>query len=107
MPIYKDFNTPQPFIEALPTSVKNLSLDELKDVHCWSNSHSESTPPLLEFPKVLKDLAPDALDNHIYLDSMCFGMGCSCLQITFQACSIEEGRKLYDHLAVMSPIMVL
>lgn len=104
--MYKDVNTPSPFIESLPTSVQNLTFEELQDIHWWSNSHTASTPPLTELPKVLKDLAPDAQDDHIYLDSMCFGMGCSCLQITFQACSIEEGRKLYDHLAVMSPIML-
>lgn len=27
-----------------------------------------------------------ALPNHVYLDAMGFGMGCSCLQITFQVC---------------------
>jgi glutamate--cysteine ligase catalytic subunit len=37
---------------------------------------------------------------------MAFGMGCSCLQITFQACSVEEARKLYDQLANISPLMV-
>lgn len=25
-----------------------------------------------------------ALDDHVYMDAMCFGMGCSCLQLTFQ-----------------------
>ncbi|EDO27325.1 predicted protein, partial [Nematostella vectensis] len=37
---------------------------------------------------------------------MGFGMGCSCLQMTFQACSIEEGRHLYDQLAAVTPIVM-
>eukprot|EP00158_Paraphelidium_tribonemae_P004870 Partr_v1_DN27023_c0_g1_i2_m29230 putative Glutamate--cysteine ligase len=40
------------------------------------------------------------------MDCMCFGMGCSCLQITFQACNIDEARMLYDQLAMMTPIML-
>lgn len=44
--------------------------------------------------------------NHIYMDAMGFGMGCCCLQVTFQACSIHEARHLYDQLAVLSPILL-
>ena len=44
--------------------------------------------------------------NHVYMDCMGFGMGCCCLQVTFQACNIEEARVLYDQLAVMAPIMM-
>ncbi|KAH6575011.1 hypothetical protein BASA62_002181 [Batrachochytrium salamandrivorans] len=57
-------------------------------------------------PASLPDYTPDALEDHIYMDCMCFGMGCSCLQVTFQACSVEEARRLYDQLAVLSPIML-
>ena len=34
------------------------------------------------------------------------GMGCSCLQVTFQACCIEEARYLYDQLTALCPILV-
>ncbi|CAG0920851.1 unnamed protein product [Notodromas monacha] len=44
--------------------------------------------------------------NHVYMDAMGFGMGCCCLQVTFQACNIDEGRRLYDQLAVLCPIML-
>lgn len=57
------------------------------------------------FPEALPetfDYFPDA----IHLDAMGFGMGCSCLQITFQACTISEARHLYDQLAVICPIAV-
>lgn len=50
--------------------------------------------------------APDALDDHIYLDAMGFGMGCCCLQVTFQASSIAEARYLYDQLAVLTPVFL-
>jgi glutamate--cysteine ligase catalytic subunit len=47
-----------------------------------------------------------ALIDHIYMDCMCFGMGCSCLQLTLQASHIQEARHLYDQLAVLAPIML-
>lgn len=47
-----------------------------------------------------------AEDNHIYMDAMGFGMGCCCLQLTFQACNIQEARTLYDQLTPLCPIMV-
>lgn len=47
-----------------------------------------------------------AKDNHIYMDAMAFGMGSCCLQITFQAKNITEGRRLYDQLSPMGPIML-
>lgn len=40
------------------------------------------------------------------MDAMGFGMGCCCLQITFQACSINEARRMYDALVPVGPIMV-
>ena len=42
----------------------------------------------------------------VHLDAMAFGMGCCCLQITFQAKDIDESRFIYDQLAVMAPIMM-
>lgn len=47
-----------------------------------------------------------ALPDHIYLDAMGFGMGCCCLQITFQANSLDEARSVYDALIPVGPIMV-
>jgi len=47
-----------------------------------------------------------AKPDHIYMDSMGFGMGNSCLQVTFQACNIEEAKLLYDQLVPVCPIMV-
>lgn len=44
--------------------------------------------------------------GHVYLDSMGFGMGASCLQMTMQAKNIEEARYLYDSLAPITPIFL-
>ncbi|CDO96054.1 unnamed protein product [Kluyveromyces dobzhanskii CBS 2104] len=42
----------------------------------------------------------------IYMDSMGFGMGCSCLQLTFQAPNIDKARYLYDTLVNFAPIFL-
>lgn len=47
-----------------------------------------------------------AKENHIYMDAMAFGMGSCCLQITFQAKNISEGRKMYDQLSPLGPILL-
>lgn len=47
-----------------------------------------------------------AKPDHIYLDAMGFGMGCCCLQITFQACNVQEARTVYDALVPIAPILV-
>lgn len=47
-----------------------------------------------------------AKENSIYMDAMAFGMGSCCLQITFQAKNIDEGRKMYDQLSPLGPIML-
>lgn len=46
------------------------------------------------------------LDNHIHMDAMAFGMGSCCLQITFLAKNIHEGRLLYDQLSPLGPILL-
>lgn len=111
VPIFKDVNTPSPFMEPLPEVLANASETELESIRRESMSFQESLPalktqiPLLD-KLTLPEVIPDAKPDSIYLDCMCFGMGCSCLQVTFQACSVEEARRLYDQLAVLSPIMV-
>ncbi|XP_044726614.1 glutamate--cysteine ligase [Chrysoperla carnea] len=47
-----------------------------------------------------------AKPDHVYMDAMGFGMGCCCLQLTFQACNITEARTLYDQLTPLCPIML-
>jgi hypothetical protein len=47
-----------------------------------------------------------ALTDHIYMDAMGFGMGCCCLQLTFQACHVADARRMYDGLIPIGPILV-
>ena len=42
----------------------------------------------------------------VHMDAMAFGMGCSCLQVTFQAVNLEESRFLHDQLLVLAPVML-
>jgi glutamate--cysteine ligase catalytic subunit len=57
------------------------------------------------FPGLSSSEIP-ALENHIYMDSMAFGMGQCCLQATFQCWNVSEARHLYDQLVGLAPIML-
>lgn len=82
VPIFFDKNVPKPFID--PT----INFD--RDL----------------YPEDANARDGAALPDHIYMDSMGFGMGCSCLQLTFQATNINEARNLYDQLVPISPILL-
>lgn len=71
----------------------------------------KNTDPMAVLREVNEDvLFPDAPDNghlepgQVYMDMMGFGMGCCCLQITMQAFSLDEARKIYDQLVPFAPI---
>ena len=49
---------------------------------------------------------PPAAAPYIHMDAMAFGMGCCCLQVTFQARNLAESRVLYDQLSVLSPLLL-
>ncbi|KAF7547229.1 hypothetical protein G7046_g9061 [Stylonectria norvegica] len=82
VPVFHDKNTANPWKD--PT-VKY-------DLHDWP-----------EDDDVRNGASPD---NFIHMDAMAFGMGSCCLQITFQAKNITEGRQLYDQLSPLGPIML-
>jgi len=42
----------------------------------------------------------------IWMDAVAFGMGCSCLQVTFQARNLDESRNLTDQLAILTPLFM-
>ena len=44
--------------------------------------------------------------DHIYMDHDGFGMGCCCIQVTFQAESLDQCCWLYDQLTVIAPIIL-
>ncbi|BCR93781.1 glutamate--cysteine ligase [Aspergillus luchuensis] len=82
VPVYKDSNTPDPFLD--PT------VDY--DLHNWPEDDDVRNGA--------------AKEGHVYMDAMAFGMGSCCLQITFQAKNMTEGRKLYDQLSPLGPILL-
>ena len=82
VPVFKDDKTPLPF--------KDPTVNY--DLHKWPEDDDVRNGA--------------AKDDHIYMDAMAFGMGSCCLQITFQAKNIIEGRKLYDQLSPLGPIML-
>ncbi|OCH87055.1 glutamate-cysteine ligase catalytic subunit [Obba rivulosa] len=82
LPLFIDENTPRPFIDPTIPWDRNL----------YAEDHEA------------RDGA--ALPDHIYMDAMGFGMGCCCLQITFQACNVTEARRLYDALVPVAPLML-
>ncbi|KAJ5197798.1 uncharacterized protein N7498_006915 [Penicillium cinerascens] len=82
VPVYKDLNTPSPFKD--PTVDYNL--------HQWPEDDDVRNGA--------------AKDDHVYMDAMAFGMGSCCLQITFQAKNMTEGRRLYDQLSPLGPILL-
>ena len=65
----------------------------------------DSSEKSMLFPGMVRE-TPNLSENSIHLDAMGFGMGCCCLQITFQARDIVEARSLYDQLAVICPILL-
>lgn len=82
VPTFKDTNTARPF--------KDPTVDY--DLHNWPEDDDVRYGA--------------AKEDHIYMDAMAFGMGSCCLQITFQAKNITEGRRLYDQLSPLGPIML-
>ncbi|KAJ7084345.1 glutamate-cysteine ligase catalytic subunit [Mycena belliarum] len=82
LPLFFDTQTPRPFID--PTIPWDRSL------------YAEDS----------EAKAGAALVDHIYMDAMGFGMGCCCLQLTFQACNVAEARRMYDGLIPIGPILL-
>lgn len=82
VPVFRDKNTLSPFYD--PT-VKY-------DLHNWPEDDDVRNGAVRE--------------GHVYMDAMAFGMGSCCLQITFQSKNMKEGRRLYDQLSPLGPIML-
>lgn len=60
---------------------------------CLVFKDANTKSPFIEDFSALGDegqSAGAALPDHIYLDAMGFGMGCCCLQLTFQVSCSEE-----------------
>ena len=44
--------------------------------------------------------------KNIDIDCMAFGMGCNCLQVTFECPNLKKARFLYDQFAILTPIFL-
>ncbi|PKI84318.1 glutamate--cysteine ligase [Malassezia vespertilionis] len=82
VPIFHDTHTPRPFVD--PTI-----------------PHARNT-----FPEDSEAALGAALPDHIYMDAMGFGMGCNCLQVTFQAANATEARRVYDQCTPLTPLFL-
>jgi glutamate--cysteine ligase catalytic subunit len=82
LPIYVDEHTPRPFVDPTIPWHRNIYAE---DAEARNGA---------------------ALTDHIYMDAMGFGMGCCCLQLTFQSCNVNEARRMYDGLIPMGPILL-
>lgn len=82
VPVFHDTNTPSPW--------KDPTVNY--DLHDWPEDDDVRNGA--------------AKDDHIYMDAMAFGMGSCCLQITFQAKNVTEGRIMYDQLSPLGPILL-
>lgn len=82
VPIFHDTHTPKPFVD--PTIPWDRDL----------------------YPEDVEAREGAAWPDRIYMDAMGFGMGCCCLQVTFQAASIDEARRLHDQLMPLTPLFL-
>ena len=103
LPIFIDDRTPRPFVDPTIPWQRNVFPEDA------GKGFSELQPAddliiLPSPPPEAKNGA--ALIDHIYMDAMGFGMGCCCLQVTFQCCNIDQARRMYDSLIPIGPIMV-
>ena len=69
----------------------------------------EKEKSIVAVKKVIEQVQDHHLERvcpAIHMDAMAFGMGCCCLQLTFQNEDVDESRFIYDQLAVLAPIMM-
>jgi len=100
LPVFIDSKTPRPFIDPTIPWERSLYPED-------PGVKIPTTPPISS--NSFWDLEAKngaALVDHIYMDASAFGMGCCCLQSTFQACNVSEARRLYDSLIPVGPILV-
>ena len=97
---------PHPRFGALTQNIRtrrgsnvDIRMPRFRDTHTSPPTAPAGSPPP-------SDLAAALGMDEVYMDAMAFGMGCTCLQVTFQARAVDESRHLYDQLAVLTPMLL-
>ena len=104
VPIYIDRNTfasRSARRREMVTNIGHANPDRVAGLKCDPDEKAEERNDL--------DSAYDvwlAADDVVVMDHMAYGMGSSCLQVTFQARDIDESRRLFDTLVPMAPLML-
>ncbi len=98
VPLYLDKHTNKDIGWQVPSYSCTKSEKANANVNCSCCSptqylNSDTNKSITKIPSILGD-------------AMGFGMGCCCLQVTFQARDISEARLLYDQLLTLCPIML-
>lgn len=110
IPLFRDENT----VDELPVLEKDpayraalMESSVFQRQHGQNEGDSEGGGEEIDDAyETVEEAAGRTTGDDIAMDSMAFGMGCSCLQVTLQANDMGESRYLYDQLAVMAPIML-
>ena len=97
--------------EVLAERAAKLSVDGDGDGDGDADADAPPPPPASPSSKSKECGGPHSINQilrpAIHMDAMAFGMGMSCLQVTFQAQELDESRFIYDQLAVLAPIMMV
>ena len=97
--------------EVLAERAAKLSVDGDADGDGDADADAPPPPPASPSSKSKECGGPHSINQilrpAIHMDAMAFGMGMSCLQVTFQAQELDESRFIYDQLAVLAPIMMV
>lgn len=87
---------PHPRFPGLMKSIRERRGEKIKIlIPVYPDKHTNLTEPTKDEP----------YPGSIYMDSMHFGMGCSCLQVTFESQSLNHSRYLHDMLLPFTPIL--
>mmetsp|Transcript_57468 Transcript_57468/g.136650 ORF Transcript_57468/g.136650 Transcript_57468/m.136650 type:complete len:687 (+) Transcript_57468:42-2102(+) len=77
-----------------------------RNIRARKGSKVDIKVPIFQETQEGSEASPSSPADPIHMDCMAFGMGCCCLQVTFQASDVDESRYLYDQGAALAPILL-
>lgn len=91
-----DTCNPHPRFRYLVRSIRERRTEKVNiQIPIFKDKHTNVTQASVDEP----------YPGQIYMDAMHFGMGCSCLQVTFEAQTLNHARYMYDQLLPLGPIL--